>query len=303
MRFTVSFHNIWLTASIVILALLALASGGAMFIKTVRDPRWDHTSVSNTPASMILASTVACDSLIAFSQVYMFRRSGSVHSRRLGNVVSKLTILVVNVGLLTSIDVAVFLILFLACPLNGTFIIPYLLLCNCYLNSFLSVLNSRHLLRSIAENDIMHTSIFDIHMDITLPSCTPSMPCHLQDLGGSNSSVLSAEQVNDSVDPRDEIRYWWMWKVLSCIGLWKPFCQAQIHLDWSKNSINSSNFDWTTHYMEMLYVHFSHLFVRYSWRKPPCMNSGLRISWGTWWVVQLCGVGWDSSTATTCVVM
>ena len=44
-------------------------------------------------------------------------------------------------------------------------------------------------------------------MDITLPSCTPSMPCHHQDLGGSNSSVLSAEQVNDSVDSRDEIRY------------------------------------------------------------------------------------------------
>jgi len=88
-------------------------------------------------------------------------------------------VLVVNVGLLTSIDVTVFLILFLACPLNGMFIVPYLLFSNCYLNSFLSVLNSRKLLRTIADNNIddVYASIFDVHMngDITIPTCRASL--------------------------------------------------------------------------------------------------------------------------------
>jgi len=59
------------------------------------------------------------------------------------------------------------------------FIVPYLLLSNCYLNSFLSVLNSHRRLRTIADNDIdnVYTSIFDVHMDedITIPSCPPSL--------------------------------------------------------------------------------------------------------------------------------
>ncbi|KAF8121531.1 hypothetical protein EV363DRAFT_1185269 [Boletus edulis] len=62
---------------------------------------------------------------------------------------SKLTILAINVGLLTSVDVTVFLMLFLVCPSNGAFLVPYILMSHyCDPNSFLSVLNSRLFLRS-----------------------------------------------------------------------------------------------------------------------------------------------------------
>ncbi|KAF9242293.1 hypothetical protein BU15DRAFT_60423 [Melanogaster broomeanus] len=80
----------------------------------------------------------SCDVAIAGSQVYLFHKSRTGIGR-LGGLITRLTILVVNVGLLTSIDVTVFLVLFLVCPSNGAFLVPYILMSHCYLNSFLSV--------------------------------------------------------------------------------------------------------------------------------------------------------------------
>ncbi|KZP21326.1 hypothetical protein FIBSPDRAFT_1044272 [Athelia psychrophila] len=191
-----SFRNWYITLTIGTLSLFALASGFTLLAKTIQDPHWDHSSINSTPAALILISTVLCDFVIAASQVYLFNRGTVPHQlhhrqhyspsrsrprqykfgpgpkrgrgSRLGGVISRLTVLVVNVGLLTSVDVTVFLVLFLVCPANGAYIVPYLLLCNCYLNSFLSVLNSRRRLRNIAaaDNGIVHTSIFDIHFDV-----------------------------------------------------------------------------------------------------------------------------------------
>ncbi|KAG2063301.1 hypothetical protein BDR04DRAFT_1163897 [Suillus decipiens] len=153
----------------VLLALVALGSGGAMVVKTVRDPLWDSTHVSNLPASIFYLSSMACDFLIAATQVYLFHKSRTGRGR-LGGLISRLTVLVVNVGLITAIDVTLFLILvristgevipltispfqFLVCPRNGAFLVPYILMSHCYLNSFLSVLNSRLELRELADND------------------------------------------------------------------------------------------------------------------------------------------------------
>ncbi|OAX36459.1 hypothetical protein K503DRAFT_867567 [Rhizopogon vinicolor AM-OR11-026] len=147
-----SFGNSLVTFSIVMLALVALGSGGAIVAKTVRDPLWDSTHVSDLPASTFYISSVACDVLIAATQVYLFHKSRTGIGR-LGGLITRLTVLVVNVGLITSIDVTLFLILFLVCPLNGAFLIPYILMSHCYLNSFLSVLNSRHQLRELADNE------------------------------------------------------------------------------------------------------------------------------------------------------
>ncbi|KAJ8595723.1 hypothetical protein M405DRAFT_878011 [Rhizopogon salebrosus TDB-379] len=147
-----SFGNWLVTFSIVMLALVALGSGGAMVVKTVRDPLWDSTHVSNLPASSFYISSMACDALIAATQVYLFRMSRSGIGR-LGGLITRLTMLVVNVGLITSIDVTLFLILFLVCPGNGAFLVPYILMSHCYLNSFLSVLNSRLQLRELADNE------------------------------------------------------------------------------------------------------------------------------------------------------
>ncbi|KAJ6560241.1 hypothetical protein B0H19DRAFT_111431 [Mycena capillaripes] len=251
--------NAYLTTAIISLAFVALGSGTAMTVKTIRNPRWDETRVSNLPAGIILASTVTCDLLIASAQVYLFhrhrlkrgklfsfsfslRRRGSASpsanapaspateastsstvgfttplgsSRRgslltgitglagswrmgsgpgstitaeadkeervpgtegceghgdhdgcrLGALLTTLTVLVVNVGLLTSLDATVFLVLFLICPSNGTFLIPYILLSNCYVNSFLSILNSRCILRDLVENPEHFPVTFDFALD------------------------------------------------------------------------------------------------------------------------------------------
>ncbi|KAG2346969.1 hypothetical protein BDR05DRAFT_958437 [Suillus weaverae] len=147
-----SFGNILVTSFIVLLALAALGSGGAMVVKTVRDPLWDSTHVSNLPASSFYLSSMACDFLIAATQVYLFHKSRTGIGR-LGGLITRLTVLVVNVGLITTIDVTLFLILFLVCPHNGAFLVPYILMSHCYLNSFLSVLNSRLELRELVDND------------------------------------------------------------------------------------------------------------------------------------------------------
>lgn len=142
----------------------------------------------------------------------------------------------VNVGLLTTVDVIVFLVfvctsfvvLFKATDNLVSYAVPGVpserkvyrsipiavqllpqlipqrvristLLSHSHILTSYPSLNSRQLLRSIAEQeaDIMHTSIFDIHMDITLPVCTPSLPCHRQylDLCASKPSMLPVVQV------------------------------------------------------------------------------------------------------------
>ncbi|KAG1807454.1 uncharacterized protein BJ212DRAFT_1485575 [Suillus subaureus] len=164
-----SFGNILVTFFIVLLALAALGSGGAMVLEIVRDPLWDSTHVSNLPASSFYLSSMACDFLIAATQVYLFHKSRTGIGR-LGGLITRLTVLVVNVGLITAVDVTLFLILFLVCPRNGAFLVPYILMSHCappalsfiinlstrivgYLNSFLSVLNSRLELRELVDND------------------------------------------------------------------------------------------------------------------------------------------------------
>ncbi|KAG1853419.1 hypothetical protein F4604DRAFT_1933316 [Suillus subluteus] len=153
-----SFGNIPVTFFIVLLALAALGSGGAMVIETVRDPLWDSTHL---PASSFYLSSMACDFLIAATQVYLFHNS-RIGRGRLGGLITKLTVLVVNVGLITTIDVTLFIILFLFCPRNGVFLVPYILMSHCYLNSFLSVLNSRLELRELADNNNYVPSIYTL---------------------------------------------------------------------------------------------------------------------------------------------
>ncbi|KAH7927531.1 hypothetical protein BV22DRAFT_1031720 [Leucogyrophana mollusca] len=178
-----SFNNMHLTIPIVVLAFVGLACGGGMIAKTIKDPSWDHTRVSNLPASLFYFSSIACDILIAASQVYLFHKSRTGIGR-LGGLITKLTVLVVNVGLITSLDVTVFLILFLVCPHNGAFLVPYILMSHCYLNSFLSVLNSRILLRELVEVDNFVCPEFTF-ATISVPgsrATSQSLPCTRTDV-------------------------------------------------------------------------------------------------------------------------
>ncbi|KAG1803896.1 uncharacterized protein HD556DRAFT_1437632 [Suillus plorans] len=178
-----SFGNILVTFFIVLLALVALGSGGAMVVKTIHDPLWDSTHVSNLPASSFYLSSMACDFLIAATQVYLFHKSRTGRGR-LGGLISRLTVLVVNVGLITTCHA----ISHTGTDLDGRGYpthnlslsvsrlppqwclsrpihpheslrpsalpsVTYLSRIAGYLNSFLSVLNSRLELRELADNN------------------------------------------------------------------------------------------------------------------------------------------------------
>lgn len=146
-----SFGSIPLTCPIILLAFLALGCGTAMVVETAKEPLWDSARENNLPASFFYLASTACDIYIAGSQVYLLHKSRTGIGR-LSGVITKLTVLVVNVGLLTSFDATIFLILFLVCPSNGIFLVPYILISHCYLNSFLSILNSRRLLRELIDD-------------------------------------------------------------------------------------------------------------------------------------------------------
>ncbi|KAN0094811.1 hypothetical protein V8E55_003098 [Tylopilus felleus] len=182
-----SFCNRLLTVPIVVLAIIALGCGGAMLAETIRTPQWQSTRGSNFSALIFYLASIACDLLIAGSQVYLFHKSRTGIGR---------------------IDVTVFLVLFLACPSNGAFLVPYILMSHCYLNSFLSVLNSRLLLRELINNDeyscpnIVASSIDDFGLGPTSQTQTPddSAPAQAPSPSQSPSQTPSPCGV-ESVDP------------------------------------------------------------------------------------------------------
>lgn len=150
--YRLSNHNPWLTGIIAFLALFGAGGGIAMVATIVEHPFWSKANTNFIPSIVCLSGTVSCDIAIAIIQVYLFyEHLQSNRSGQLRHLLKRLSKIVVSVGLLTTIDATVFLGTFLHNPANGFFIIPYLLLCNCYLNSFLALLNQRTDLRKTAE--------------------------------------------------------------------------------------------------------------------------------------------------------
>jgi len=156
--YRLSNHNWWLTGVVAFLALFGAGGGFAMVATIVEHPFWSQASTNFVPSIVCLAGTVLCDVAIAGIQVYLFRQHlASNKHGQLKHVLRKLSGMVISVGLLTTIDAIVFLVTFLQNPANGFFIIPYLLLCNCYLNSFLTLLNQRTDLRKAADEHELST--------------------------------------------------------------------------------------------------------------------------------------------------
>ncbi|KAF7332699.1 hypothetical protein MKEN_00153100 [Mycena kentingensis (nom. inval.)] len=119
---------------------------------------------------------------------------------RLGGLITTLTVLVINVGLLTSIDASVFLALFLTIPQSGLYLVPYILLSNCYVNSFLSILNSRRELRDLVENPTPFDFAFAAPGSTTVDPFNPD-PCA--------ESYLPAHDANGT----STSRWKWIWRI------------------------------------------------------------------------------------------
>ncbi|KAF8128866.1 hypothetical protein EV363DRAFT_1505020 [Boletus edulis] len=115
-------------------------------------PQWESTRGSNLSAMIFYFSSIACDLLIAGSQAYLFHKSRTGIGRYSFSS-SRWDILPTSFLFSNSADVTVFLVLFLVCPSNGAFLVPYILMSHCYLNSFMSVLNSRLFLRELVDKE------------------------------------------------------------------------------------------------------------------------------------------------------
>ncbi|KAG2029551.1 hypothetical protein BDR03DRAFT_987676 [Suillus americanus] len=132
----------------VLLALTALGSGGvaAVVLKTVRDPLWDSTHVSNptstpyvTPSYPLLVSTYLrwhATSLLLLRKCTCFT-GPSLQEEVYIDATLFLILACISRGEAIPLTNSPFQ--FLVCPRNGVFLVPYILMSHCYLNSILSV--------------------------------------------------------------------------------------------------------------------------------------------------------------------
>ncbi|KAJ7132235.1 hypothetical protein C8R44DRAFT_773488, partial [Mycena epipterygia] len=143
--------NLIITVLLVVLAIGQLAGGlgQAISIISSQNPDISHTSNVFTICGKIeLTCSLACDFAITGAMVYFLRTSSSGSGiQRTSEVVHKIILYSISVGLLTSLCTVLNLALWLGMPKNFDFSVIHLILSKLYLNSLLVMLNSRVKLR------------------------------------------------------------------------------------------------------------------------------------------------------------
>ncbi|KAJ7132230.1 hypothetical protein C8R44DRAFT_45739 [Mycena epipterygia] len=146
-----------ITILLVLLAMGQLAGGLGQAISTIssKNPNVSHSSPVFAIAGKIeLSCSLACDFAITGAMVYFLRTSSSGSGiQRTSEVVNKIIVYSISVGLLTSIGTVINIALWLGMPQNFDFIILHLILSKLYFNSLLVMLNSRVKLRQRFYND------------------------------------------------------------------------------------------------------------------------------------------------------
>ncbi|KAJ7188868.1 hypothetical protein C8R46DRAFT_31664 [Mycena filopes] len=143
--------NIIVTSLVLLLALGQLAGGLGLSIVTIQSQRPDvsHTSrVFIISGNIELGCSLACDIVITGAMVYFLRDNGaSSPIRRTSELVNKIIVYSISVGMLTSVGTIANITLWLALPQNFDFMALHLILSKLYFNSLLVMLNSRVKLR------------------------------------------------------------------------------------------------------------------------------------------------------------
>ncbi|KAJ7132227.1 hypothetical protein C8R44DRAFT_773407 [Mycena epipterygia] len=149
--------NLLITTLVVLLAMGQLAGGLGQAISTIisKSPQVSHTSPVFAIAGKIeLSCSLACDFAITGAMVYFLRTSNSGSGiQRTSEVVNKIIVYSISVGLFTSVGTVINIALWLGMPQNFDFIILHLILSKLYFNSLLVMLNSRVKLRQRFFND------------------------------------------------------------------------------------------------------------------------------------------------------
>ncbi|KAJ7468402.1 hypothetical protein B0H11DRAFT_2045387 [Mycena galericulata] len=138
--------------SVVILLALGQFGGGmgqsiSMFIG--QSLSLAHTSrFFDISGKIELSCSLACDLVITGAMVYFLRSMGGTSGiHRTSEVVNKIIVYSISVGLFTSVGTTVNIALWLGMPQTYDFGIPHLILSKLYCNSLLAMLNARLKLR------------------------------------------------------------------------------------------------------------------------------------------------------------
>ncbi|KAG9225226.1 hypothetical protein CCMSSC00406_0007057 [Pleurotus cornucopiae] len=125
------------------LVLLTVVSEGMSILQQINgDVSLLHSVMSNAFGTAEFGSTVACDLLISASMAYYLnkRRSGI---RKTENLVDRLIVYVIGIGLLTSIFAIIVFVTWVALPKQLIFLTFYSIISKLYVNSLLVTLNAR----------------------------------------------------------------------------------------------------------------------------------------------------------------
>lgn len=155
--YIVSNGNRWIAAAIVVLALgrashlftlyVEIAIKSRVFTEVEHNLKW---------AKATLAFSFATDFLIATSLTYYLHRQRSGRTRT-DTLLTKLMILAVNNGFLTSAVDLLVLVFIIVAPKTLIFLAIFVIEGNLYTNSLLATLNARHLFRQQISRGVTYT--------------------------------------------------------------------------------------------------------------------------------------------------
>jgi len=156
---TLSQKNRWLTGAVISFAFIQLVGGMGvshdLAVATSIDSA--HSLRTKSFGAVQLVASVICDVTISASLVFFLNKNRR-GLRRTQNIVDRLIIYSINVGILTSVVAILNLIFWQAMPQNFNFVIFHYIISKLYINSLLVTLNSRAALRKRDVDDIISMS-------------------------------------------------------------------------------------------------------------------------------------------------
>lgn len=140
-------RRLWLTAFLLVMALLHLASGEVSAIQFLLLKRFARFGSVKIPSILRLSSAAICDTGIAVSLCYFLHKKRTGFERT-DKIIDYLILFAINSGLLTSFASIACLVTYLVVPKTWVYLALCFLISRLYANTFLCSLNSRQILRT-----------------------------------------------------------------------------------------------------------------------------------------------------------
>ncbi|KAF4596888.1 hypothetical protein EYR38_008279 [Pleurotus pulmonarius] len=167
--------------------LITIYEGMSILQQVNGDVSLLHGVLSNAFGTAEFSSTVACDLLISASMAYYLnkRRSGI---RKTENLVDRLIVYVIGIGLLTSIFAIIVFVTWVALPRQLIFLTFYSIISKLYVNSLLVTLNARSGFRP-KNNSGNRDLSFTIPVSLIVALVSESIGMSVLNTGASSSTA------------------------------------------------------------------------------------------------------------------